>query len=112
MKNNPTTRQLREESHKGERNVAWRDGLSYEPYEPEFNDTLKEQIRKRDNYACQICGQLQNGIKLHPHHIDYNKKNNKPSNLISLCRSCHAKTNFNREYWTEYFQILIKEAGF
>ena len=36
--------------------------------------------------------------------IDYNKINLDPVNLISLCRSCHAKTSFNREYWQEYFQ--------
>ena len=31
------------------------------------------------------------------HHIDYNKKNNKEENLITLCRSCNVKVNFNRK---------------
>ena len=109
---NPEVYTKRSVSHKGDRNPQWRDGLSFEPYAPEFNDKLKEQIRKRDNYTCQICRIPENGIKLHPHHIDYNKKNNDPSNLISLCRSCHAKTNFNRNWWTKYFQVIIKEADF
>ena len=108
--NNPIVREQRSNSHKGERNPQWRDGLSFEPYAPEFNDKLKEQIRKRDNYTCQVCHAPENGVKLHQHHIDYNKKNNKPSNLISLCKSCHAKTNFNRDYWTEYFQAIIEEG--
>jgi len=34
----------------------------------------------------------------------WNKKNSKEDNLISLCASCHCKTNSNREYWTNYFQ--------
>ena len=104
---NPEVYAKRSAAHKGDKNPQWRDGLSYEPYSPEFNDELKEQVRKRDNYTCQFCGIQENGTKLHPHHIDYNKKNNIPFNLISLCRSCHAKTNFNREHWTEYFQNII-----
>lgn len=36
-------------------------------------------------------------------HIDYNKHNLSPENLVTLCKSCHAKTNFNRNYWIKYF---------
>lgn len=39
------------------------------------------------------------------HHIDYNKLNCNPNNLITLCKSCHMKTNFNREYWLDYFNL-------
>jgi len=35
--------------------------------------------------------------------IDYDKLNIKPKNLISLCHSCHMKTNYNREYWRQRF---------
>ena len=31
--------------------------------------------------------------KLSVHHVDYNKQNSVPDNLISLCRGCHIKTN-------------------
>ena len=41
------------------------------------------------------------------HHVDYNKKNNDPANLISLCKACHAQTNFNRNDWMEYFEGKI-----
>ena len=37
-------------------------------------------------------------------HIDYNKLNCNPNNLISLCRKCHMKTNSNRDYWINYFK--------
>lgn len=32
-------------------------------------------------------------------------KNNDEKNLITLCNSCHAKTNFNRENWIEFFKV-------
>jgi len=37
-------------------------------------------------------------------HIDYNKKNNNPDNLITLCRKCYSKTNNNQIYWKDYFR--------
>jgi len=78
---------------KGEKNPKWRNWISFEPYGLEFNEELKEQIRKRDNYTCQICGKEQEKIKLDVHHIDFNKQNNDKNNLISLCHSCHSKLN-------------------
>jgi len=87
----------------------WKGGISPKPYEIEFNNELKEQIRERDNHTCQECGfnQEQLGRKLDVHHINFNKKNNPPNNLISLCRSCHTQTQFNRQNWTNYFQNKI-----
>jgi len=29
-------------------------------------------------------------------------------NLISLCKSCHMKTNCNREYWINYFSKMYE----
>jgi 5-methylcytosine-specific restriction endonuclease McrA len=96
-------------SRLGNKNPNWQGGKSFEPYNIEFNDKLKEQIRKRDNYACQECGYTQEQLKrkLDVHHIDYNKKNNSPDNLISLCNTCHLQTNFRRHDWTGYFKNLI-----
>ena len=78
-------------------------------YGKEFTNQLKEQVRFRDKYKCKLCGcsQLENGKKLDVHHIDYDKKNNNPINLISLCVKCHRKTNWNREYWRKKLNILI-----
>ena len=97
----------------GENASNWRGGKSFEPYAPEFNKRLRIQIRKRDNYACQECGKTRKEIGRSPsvHHIDYNKKNNNPDNLICLCDSCHGKTTYNRKDWTAYFKekLLNKE---
>lgn len=96
-------------SHKGEKSHFWEGGISYLPYSFEWTKELKEFIRERDNHQCQApgCGKTQeeNGRKLDVHHIDYDKENCDTSNLISLCISCHMKTNYNRKYW----QVVLLE---
>lgn len=86
-----------------EKSVFWRGGISFEPYGIEFNKKLKETIRKRDNFTCQVCGKLEKDKAHTTHHIDYNKQNNHPTNLLLLCVSCHTRTNYNRHYWKDYF---------
>jgi len=90
---------------KGDKHVYWQGGISFEPYSVGFNKKLKLKIRRRDNFTCQECGytEKQLGYILNIHHIDYDKKNDKEKNLISLCNNCHSQTNFNRENWTNYF---------
>ena len=90
----------------------WRGGISFKEYPLGWTKTFKEQIRYRDNYKCQICGvpEIECNVRLHIHHIDYDKKNIKKENLISLCKVCHAKTNNNRKYWINYFKQEDKNA--
>ncbi len=89
----------------GSNHWNWRGGKSFEPYPLGWTKTFKEQIRYRDGYRCQMCGmpEVEHGRKLDTHHIDYDKSNLDQFNLISLCKKCHPKTNFNREYWIKYF---------
>ncbi len=91
-----------EGTFKGEKNPTWKSGKSFEVYPLEFK-LIKEYIRQSDNLKCKLCGMEQNGRKLDIHHIDYDKKNNLSDNLISLCRSCNDKANFNRDWWMFYF---------
>lgn len=101
----------------GEKGSNWQGGKSFEPYSPKFNNTLKEQIRRRDHYRCQECFRHQSELrtktnklrKLSIHHIDYDKKNNNPNNLISLCITCHAQTNFNRDNWVDYYKNIMED---
>lgn len=104
----------------GKKAFNWQGGKSIEPYSINWTSQLKDRIRVRDNFKCQICGvpELECNRKLDVHHIDYDKKNCKESNLIALCRSCHTKTSGkNREYWIDRFQkeghcsVEIKEIG-
>ena len=89
----------------------WQGGISFEPYDPRFNEAYKETIRFRDHCKCQLCGchQIENGRKLDVHHIDYNKMNTVPKNNISLCKKCSGKVNFNRKYWTKYFKKVVTQ---
>ena len=94
----------------GENSPNWKGGISFEKYPMEWTILLKESIRKRDHYTCQKCHTTDNkGSAFTVHHIDYNKKNCDPKNLITLCRSCNSKVNANRKYWTEYFNLLIHQ---
>lgn len=72
-----------------ENNPNWKGGKSFEPYTIDWTQTLKRSIRERDKYTCQICKESQKDEALCVHHIDHNKENCNPSNLISLCRKCH-----------------------
>ena len=86
-------------------------GIPYENYKyPKKFYKIRNEIRERDNYTCQICGMTEEeqlivvGYELTVHHIDYNVQNNKENNLSTLCIACHIKTNFDREYWEEFFK--------
>jgi len=105
-RHSPTT-EFKKGEHRnvGKNNPMWVNGKSREPYSLTFNYSLKEHIRKRDSYICQKCNKTQeeNGRRLDVHHIDYDKQNCDPSNLISLCHVCNLKANQNRPYWTTFF---------
>lgn len=88
----------------GENCPAWRGGKSFEPYPSDFNTRLKSKIKSRDKGLCARCGEP--GIDVH--HIDYDKNNNNPINLILLCKRCHGATNANRKLWQEVFNWHIE----
>jgi len=93
----------------GKENPNWKGGKSFEPYSPEFNKRLKKQIRERDNFQCQCEGSHKGFLSIH--HIDYNKKNSSPWNLITLCLKHNSLANTNRKHWENHFKmkIFIKE---
>lgn len=95
-KNNPMYGKSRELS------PVWQGGKSEEEYGSEWTKELKSFIKQRDLNICQTPNCF-NNKRLCIHHIDYNKKNNDPNNLITLCRSCHTKTNYNRNYYQNYY---------
>jgi len=98
----------------GERHHNWRGGISFESYGLEFNEELKEIIRKRDDRLCQNleCYLPENGKKHPVHHVDFCKTHNNQINLLTLCHSCHAKTiTGDRDYWQEYYQSIQEIRG-
>lgn len=99
----------------GDKNPAYEHGNALEPYGVEFNDKLKDRIRRRDCFTCQFCERTEfenlrkYRRKLNVHHIDYDKKNNGERNLISLCQACHSPTHSDREFWQAHYEARIKE---
>jgi len=100
----------RKNARKGEFHHNWINGISKHGYPHTFSKELKEFIRKRDGFMCYHCDLQQKDCKnqLHVHHIDYNKRNGSKTNLITLCQSCHMKTNFNRDYWFAYYTYIME----
>ena len=98
---------------RGKLSPVWRNGISYIEYPQEFNNEVKEKIKRRDNYQCKNCNITERKYfsiynkKLEIHHIDYNKKNNNINNLITLCKQCNIEANNNRDYWKIYYKTII-----
>jgi hypothetical protein len=99
----------------GKENSSWINGISQTGYPHIFNNNLKLKIRQRDNYKCNCCELKEENhyrgnkkLNLTIHHVDYNKKNCKEDNLISLCYKCNIKANFNRDYWYAYYTYLME----
>ena len=107
-KQSEETKRKRREKLSGKNHYNWQGGKSFEPYSIDWTDTLRRAIRERDNYICQLCNQC--GVIIH--HIDYDKKNCNPSNLITLCVRCNSKVNFNRNYWTNYIEMMLQGIKF
>lgn len=112
LKNNP------ESIKRGSKHPCWKGGVSSKPYGQGFTNYLKNKIKKRDNYRCQICFKNKRDLKteeLYPylivHHIDYNKNNHANSNLITLCAYCHSKTNFRRKDWIYFLKEKVNKNG-
>ena len=99
----------------GKNNPAWIGGKDKEKYVG-FDREIRRRIQYRDKFTCQVCGAKmrtfgQKTDKLEIHHLDYNKENTVPKNLVALCKTCHIRTNFDREKWIEFFHQLFKKRG-
>lgn len=94
----------------GKTSPNWNGGISCEPYCDAWADKeFKNDIKERDNHKCQnpcCSGDFENDIVVH--HINYNKKNCHPNNLITLCRSCNSRANVNRDFWKDLYTGLIR----
>ena len=87
----------------GEKNFNFIDGRSYLPYPIAFNRTLKNEIKKLDQFVCVKCGisdeqcrkadSLGRGLTIH--HVDFNKNNCSIDNLVATCRRCNSWANWH-----------------
>ncbi len=58
---------------------------------------IRDQIRQRDNFCCQVCGKHEQDKAFAVHHkipfrlFTSREQANQPDNLITLCPSCHRR---------------------
>ena len=87
------------------------DGFKSYSWQYQKSNRLDENIRKavilRDGCKCMECGKTD--CKLEAHHIIPKrlKGSNTVRNLISLCVSCHNKTEGKEEQFIQRYQVLI-----
>lgn len=99
----------------GKNHQSYVHGEGNFPYPLNFSNKLKSNIRERDNFKCKKCNiseikhKRKYGSKLTIHHIDYNKENCQEYNLVTVCKECNSKSNFNRDYWFAYYTYLLRE---
>ena len=88
----------------GENHPWYKDGSAISAYGPGWS-LARRRARKRDNFICRLCGVAEEtlGKKLDVHHIipfrdfEDSQEAHKIGNLISLCPSCHHRTEHIRE---------------
>ena len=76
----------------GPKNPSWKGGVADWDYSSGWK-VIARNIRDLDEWTCQLCHEQRKrwGKNLHVHHIDGDKLNNDPRNLISVCASCHPR---------------------
>lgn len=93
----------------GELSPNWKGGVSQEPYCYVWGDLeYKKDLKERDNNNCMNPACRGNTNRLCLHHINYNKKNCHPWNLITLCYSCNGRANYNRDFWEKYYNRIMQ----
>jgi len=84
----------------GNKHPNWNGGSSSASYRGVGWKAISERVRRRDGYKCQDCGISQDdyGRSLDVHHIipfhQDGKNQNRLSNLVSLCKTCHMKAEW------------------
>jgi len=69
-------------------------------YGPDWK-SIREQVRKRDEYKCQVCGTPESTRQHEVHHkipfraFTSREEANQLKNLITLCPSCHKQVEAN-----------------
>jgi hypothetical protein len=53
----------------------------------------RKQSAKKAKPKCETCGRPRKETRLYVHHVDEDPLNNDPSNLKTLCGSCHQLTH-------------------
>ena len=81
------------------------DGEDYQNGEQMGFWNIREYVLWRDGHTCQHCNGKSNDTVLNVHHLESRKTGgNSPSNLITLCETCH------KSYHRGEFELKIKRG--
>lgn len=82
-----------------------------------YESLVKEKVTRRQHSKriahlrkefCEACGDMKGRKDIH--HLDEDYTNDNPSNLMTLCRSCHKKIHkINKEYGISVSIPICKE---
>lgn len=97
----------------GTNNPRYIDGGGTSRYSKEFRD-VAILVRNRHGHQCVLCqrSRIENGQELDVHHINYDKQDNRPGNLVALCRWCHGKMHGSpeqRHQWKEFWLDVLSQ---
>ena len=109
----------------GDKNPAWKGGVSFGKYCPKFNRDLRERVREFFGRHCLWCNKkeeddvLRNGkvIKMTVHHVTFDKMtccNNSHPLLAPLCIKCRAIADHDRDGTKmnkELERIIMEDYG-
>ena len=73
---------------------------------------MMTMIRERDDNRCAMCLSTQNKRSIQVHHIDSDRENNSPENLLNLCKPCHTKAHYPKghlEYQPSALQVKARQ---
>jgi len=100
------------ERFSGELNPNWCGGISIEPYCTMWkHKQFRKDLLERDNYRCQNPDCWGKFDRLDLHHIDYDKKNCHPDNLITVCVSCNSRANVDRRWHKSWYTAIMQRSG-
>jgi len=93
----------------GEDNPRWKGGKRpQDPYCAIFRDEeFRSMIFGRDNHQCQNPDCWGNCKEVCGHHINYNKQDCIPANVITLCRSCNTRANAERVWHKAFYRAVM-----
>lgn len=94
----------------GAANSNWNGGLSRLPYPWNFKQ-ISRSIIERDGGKCQSPECAGTDPRMTSHHINYDKSDCAPENLIALCSACNSKANFGRERWQATYQQIMRSRN-
>lgn len=82
------------------------EGEDYQNGEQKGFWNIREYVLWRDGYTCQHCHGKSGDKILNVHHLESRKTGgNSPSNLITLCETCH------KDYHNRKFELKVKRGA-